>query len=109
MASRDLNKEAFWRRMVQGQAGSGLSVLAFCRRHHLHEAGFYWWRKALAGRDAGRPEPAFVSVRVTQDELGGEGGQIEIVLTDGKRIRGRGPVDRQMLSDVLAVLEGKER
>ena len=106
MGRRDLKKEAFWRRMVQGQAGSGSSVRAWCRKHHLNEAGFYAWRKELAGREAERGAPAFVPVRVTEDEPVGAGGQMEIVLASGRRVRVSGPVDRRMLADVLAVLEG---
>lgn len=106
MALRDPKKEAFWRRMVQGQAGSGLSVRAWCCRHHLNEAGFYGWRKELARRDAEQPEPTFVPVRVTEDGPAVAGGQIEIVLAGGRRVRVSGPVDRRMLADVLAVLEG---
>jgi hypothetical protein len=105
MASRDPKKEAFWRRMVQGQAGSGLSVRAWCCRHHLNEAGFYGWRKELARRDAERCEPAFVPVQVTPERPANAGGRIEIVLAGGRRIRVSGPVDRRMLADVLAVLE----
>jgi hypothetical protein len=106
MALRDLKKERLWRRMVQGQARSGLSVRAWCLEHHLHEAGFYAWRKELARRDAERGAPAFVPVRVTEDEPAGAHGEIEIVLVSGRRVRVSGPVDRRTLSDVLAVLEG---
>ncbi len=31
--SRDLKKEKFWRRMIGGQARSGLSISGWCRRH----------------------------------------------------------------------------
>lgn len=106
MALRDLKKERFWRRMVQGQARSGLSVRAWCIRHHLNEAGFYGWRKELARREAERLEPAFVPVEVTEDGPAGAGGRIEIVLAGDRRVRVNGPVDRRMLADVLAVLEG---
>lgn len=34
---RDLKKESFWREMVRGQSGSGMSVRAWCRRHALRE------------------------------------------------------------------------
>jgi hypothetical protein len=106
MGLRDPKKETFWRRMVQGQAGSGRSVRDWCRKHHLHEAGFYAWRKELARRDAERGAPAFVPVQVTEDEPAGAGGEMEIVLASGRRVRVCGPVNRRTLSDVLAVLEG---
>jgi hypothetical protein len=61
--------------MIGGQAGSGLSIRAWCRRHDLPESAFYWWRTQLARRDAeasaptrdGKARPAaFVPVRVVE-------------------------------------------
>jgi hypothetical protein len=101
--SRDLKKESFWRRMVRRQAGSGLSVRAWCEQHALREATFHWWRGELARRDAERP--AFVPVQVKEDEGVGAEGRIEIVLSGGRSVQVSGRIDRVMLSDVLAVLE----
>ena len=100
---RDPNRELFWRRMVRRQSESGLSVRAWCARHDLREATFYWWRTALARRDA---KPAiFVPVRVADDASGRDEALMEIVLVGGRRIRLSGGVDRAMLADVLAVVE----
>jgi hypothetical protein len=49
---------------------------------------------------------SFVPVRVTEEALE-HAGPIEIVLSGGRVIRLRGHVDRQMLADVLAVMEGQ--
>lgn len=106
-AVRDLKKERYWRRIVRGQAASGLSVRAWCRKHGEKDAAFYWWRRELARRDAENSEPTFVPVRVTGDMATDTGGGIEILLAGGRRVRVRGRVDRQMLSDVLTVLEGR--
>ncbi len=109
--SRDGKKELFWRRMVRKHAGSGLRVRAWCRRHGQRESAFYWWRAELVRRDAaGREErgaasPAFVPVHITDDAGGGCGAAIEIALGSGRLVRIRGPVDRQTLADVVAVLE----
>ena len=62
---RDLKKEAFWRQTIRGQRRSGMSIRAWCRRHALGEASFYWWRARLAQRDA--QASALVPVRVTAD------------------------------------------
>lgn len=47
---------------------------------------------------------SFVPVRVTEDSARDDNGQIEIELTDGRRIRVTGTVNREMLTEVLAVL-----
>jgi len=102
--TRDLKKESFWRRVVRQQAGSGLTARAWCRKRRMKEASFYGWRRELALRDAEREQASFVPVRVTADD---DEGRIEIVLSGGRRVRIHGHVDRQMLSDVLAVLEAE--
>ena len=48
---RDLKKQAFWRRMLRGQAGSGLPGRAWCGKHAVWEFAFYWWRTRLTQRD----------------------------------------------------------
>ena len=127
--SRDLEKESAWRRMVGEQAGSGLSVRAWCRAHGVKESGFYAWRRELARRDAepvpgprpasevsgegtqpsvgkrARPAASFLPVRVTGAVVAGDDSRLEIVLADGQCVRLTGPVDQQALADVLEVLE----
>jgi len=102
-ARRDLSKESFWRRLVRRQATSGLSARAWCRRHGQREFAFYWWRRELARRDA--EQTTFAPVHVAGDEAAGGEGWIEIVLAGQRRIRLSGRVDRQVLADVLAVME----
>ncbi len=102
-ARRDLSKESFWRRLVGRQATSGLSVRVWCRRHGQRESAFYWWRTELTRRDA--EQTTFVPVHVAGDEATGGDGWIEIVLAGQRRIRLSGRVDRQALTDVLAVME----
>jgi len=110
--SRDPKKEAFWRQTIRGQRRSGMSIRAWCRRHALREASFYWWRTRLAQADA--QTSVLVPVRVTADSsvadafdlpaVHGAQGRIEIVLPFRRCVRLIGPVDRQALTDVLAVL-----
>jgi transposase-like protein len=102
---RDRTKEAFWRGRLTQQADSGLSVRAWCRKHEVKEAGFYWWRRELARRDARDAPRTFVPVQVTQDGPPDPGSPIEIVLADGRRVRLTGSVNGRMLADVLDVLE----
>ncbi len=103
---RNLNKESFWRQVTREQAGSGLSARAWCRKHRVKEMTFYWWRRELARRGTEHAQASFVPVHVTNDDTAAGASQIEIMLADGRRVRIAGRVDRQMLADVLAVVEG---
>jgi len=105
VSRRDMSKELFWRQRVSEQADSGFSVRAFCRERDLKEVAFYWWRRELARRDEETREASFVPVHVTDDSAENGDSQIEIVLADGRCVRVAGVVDRQMLTDVLDVLE----
>lgn len=106
-AARNRKKEAGWRKHIRAQAGRGLSIEAYCRRHDLRAYGFYWWRRELSRRDAQPPPPLATFVPVTvvrQPPVPAGTGRIEIVLSGGRRVRMMGSVDKGMLADVLAVL-----
>lgn len=92
-----------WRELLRQQAASGLSIPVWCRKHSLGESAFYRWRERFAGQSGEDGPSAFVAVQVRPDE---PRGCIEIVLAGGRQIRLTGPVDRQGLAQVLAVLEG---
>lgn len=112
--ARDLSKEAAWRRRLARHAESGQSVRGWCRRHRVTETSFHWWRRELARRDAEQPPSArhgakarsasFVPVHVTDHPAPDGDSLIEIVLTDGRRVRVTGMVNRDMLTRVLDVL-----
>jgi len=102
--ARDVKKESMWRRHVESQGRGGLSVRAYCTARGLQEYSFYWWRRELGRRDMAKPA-AFVPVTVAQERsVPALAGQVEIVLPGDRCVRVTGPVDRQMLADVLAVL-----
>jgi hypothetical protein len=119
--SRDKSKEALWRRTVRQQRQSGLTIREFCRKHHVRETAFYFWRRELADRDAARRRRmTFLPVRVaatpaqptaaeveaaSRREPPQPRGRIVIVLAGGRRVHVAPPVDRRALADVLAVLE----
>jgi transposase-like protein len=103
---RDEGKSGFWRKTIGEQRGSGQSIRAFCRTHGVPESRFYFWRRELVRRQADRTTPSvFVPVRVTEQAPSTASGRIEIVLGGGRRVQVAGPVDRQALADVVAVLE----
>ena len=99
----DRKKEEFWRRRLEAQAGSGLSIRTWCRRHGVQKSAFYWWRTRLAQRDAGAPPP-FAPVHIVADTATEAAGRIEIVLPGERRLHVIGRVERQMLVEVLAAL-----
>jgi transposase-like protein len=105
LAARDLQKEAAWRRRLSRHAQSGQSVRAWCRKHGVTETAFYWWRKELARRDAEKRNAAFVPVHVTEAPAWDDEARIEIVLTDGRRVRVTGAVNGPTLTAVLDALE----
>ncbi len=104
---RDLKKEELWRRRLGTQAGSGLSVRAWCRQHELRESAFHWWRRQLAQRAV--EAPTFAPVRVLADTPAAAAGRIEILLPGDRRVRVIGRIERQTLAAVLAVLADSAR
>ena len=102
---RDTKREQFWRRLIDRQAGSGRSIRAWCREHSVQEASFYWWRRRLAEGGAVPAGPAFVPVHLAESSASNAEPEIEILLAREPRVRVRGPVNRQTLADVLAILE----
>jgi hypothetical protein len=113
-------KEAFWRGVVEGFAGSGLTVRAHCAAAGVSEPSFFWWRRELARRAsapkpaAGRP-PLFVPLAVAEaaaepaaPELPPKphiAAGVEVRLRGGRVLRLTGPVDRRLLGELLAALE----
>lgn len=81
------------------QRDVGAALVSAARAHRAGD----WWRRRLAGRSSENSATAFVPVHVTDDGVAAGGG-IEIVLAGERRVHLIGPVDRQALADVLAVL-----
>jgi transposase-like protein len=105
---RDLIKEQQWRRWVDEQSSSGMSVRAFCSRRGLTEQSFYQWRRLLGLRSREKrlpsPPPLFVPVEVAGVVAES---RIEIVLPGGQRIHVPVGFDASTLSQIVAVLEGR--
>jgi hypothetical protein len=51
-----------WRNLIEQQAGSGLSGLAFCQQHGLQAKTFYRQRKLLRGSRLVPAIPPFIKV-----------------------------------------------
>jgi hypothetical protein len=93
---------------VASEAESACEQRAVCPRlvsSASGDGGGYWWRRELIRRGAETQGASFVPVRVTDAPARDGDPQIEIVLTDGRRVRLTGPVNRETLTEVLDVLE----
>jgi transposase len=105
---RDPRKEQFWRDHLRRWQASGLSVRAYCARHHLAEPSFYAWRRTLAQR--GHHPPALAPLTFVPLHLAPEpttpAPLLEILLGNGRRLRLDPGVPAAVVRDLLAVLEG---
>jgi hypothetical protein len=110
---RDPHKEQRWRHLVDQWRGSGQSVRAFCQERDLSEQSLYWWRRELAARDQpaappaeAAPSPRFVPVHVRAEPVAAlAGGLIEVVLSNGRRLRAASDVDPRRLAELATALE----
>jgi transposase-like protein len=98
-----IEREQMWRRHIDRQHASGLTIRDYCQLHGLNEHSFYSWRRTIAERDR-QAAPAFLPVAVVDAPAQPHHSPIEIRLADGRRVRVRTGCDRALLADVLAIL-----
>ena len=89
--------EAYWRKAVAGQPGSGLGIRAYCQRRKLAESAFYYWRRRLkeealrpGAKGSGRKRQApvcFATVTVPPAAHGLDAGEVEAILPGGICLR----------------------
>jgi transposase len=107
---RDAEKEQYWQRVIREAARSGISIREFCRQHRLKESRFYWWQRTLNERREQRATPKqdtnnkHASFALVSDEPGAVDAGIELVLSDGRRLRISKGVDEETLRTVLAAV-----
>jgi hypothetical protein len=124
-AKREAKREG-WRKLIEEQSGSGLSIVKFCRLRGVSKQAFYSWRKKLAGcekrsvreREPARQTPTFAQVAVLPNGLaaanndssnGGNSPPLTIRLPNDVRIEVPRDVDRRTLREVLAALRSWSR
>ncbi len=81
-----------WSERLRRQAASGLSVSAFCRKHSISEARFYYWKRQLVTGVAADPtrrsqapeSPRFVQLQRASGSLAS---CVEISVASGALIR----------------------
>lgn len=96
---------ARWRKLIEQQRQSELSVSAYCRERGVSAASFFAWRRRLAGV-AG--VAGFKAVKLTAQRPGAEGrcdGAIELCLPGGHRLVVRRGFDRDLLIELIGALE----
>ena len=75
---RNPEKEKFWREKLGEQKRSGQTVREFCEQHQLREVQFFYWRRALNGKQAAKKATGFVELVRPAGENGGAGVTIRI-------------------------------
>jgi hypothetical protein len=111
---RDVTKEQRWRVLLAQQAGSTLSVRAFCQEYQLGEAAFYAWRKTIRARDRqvtsppAQPGPAFVPVTVVAEPPRREQvADFVLELAGGRCLRIPATISAGRLAELLLALEAR--
>jgi transposase len=92
-----------WRDLICRQRAGGLSVAAFCRRNGVAGSSFFAWKRKIGSLPAA---PAFVEATVVATPPAGRpAGSVEVRLRGGRRVRVCRGFDRDLLAEVIAVLE----
>jgi transposase len=110
------DRAGFWRGKVRDQAGSGLSVSAFCRREGFSPNSFYRWRRLLSEGDGSagatdRPpalplEKVFVPVSIVGHAPARvSDASIELILRSGVLLRVRPGFDAATLIRLIGLLD----
>ena len=102
---RSLEKESYWRRQLEGQVVSGLSIRQYCRDQQVSEPSFYVWRRELAKRDQETATKSGCSTALMALDIipSRDSVKLEIEVADGVVIRLREEASTETLSRVLAV------
>ena len=82
-----VDREHYWRGLIEDQKGSGLSISAFCRQREVPAGSFFNWRRKLVERE--RSLEAAGSAKFVPIELSAPPARqagCEVVLPDGCRI-----------------------
>jgi len=106
MTQRERSKQARrkWERLVSEQGRSGQTVAAFCRERQLCASHFFWWKKRLRASAATKfLEVKWAAAPPTPRPVGDP--RVEVVLTNGRRLRVGPGFDPELVRALAAVLE----
>jgi transposase-like protein len=106
-----MNKASFsarerWRRIVEQQQRSGVSVARFCRERGVAQSSLFAWKRRLAREARATATPAFVAITAAAEARpsNGSGSAVELHLGDGRHLLLRPGFDPATLATALAVL-----
>lgn len=98
-----IGRSEYWRKRIDEQERSGMSVQRFCEEQGLTEQSFYLWRKRLRKQQPMRF--ALVETgRTRQQHVTEPHLELELVLASGERLRIGADVDPTALRRVLEAL-----
>ena len=106
-----------WRRIIDAQKVTGLTVAAYCRQHELSKGSFYAWKHRL-----GSAAPGFIEVTAAPPDTARDGNAgskasdggaamvdggcgIEICLRGGRGLLARRGFDGDLLVELIQILE----
>ena len=99
-ASRNEQREEFWRRIVSGHPRSGMSVVAWCGEHGVSAPSFYAWRHRLA-----QHRPRLLPVEIIPSEASKNTSALEIELPNQIKVRVQSGCELELLRQVLTMLQ----
>jgi hypothetical protein len=116
--ARSVEKERYWREVIDGWRRSGGSVREWCSEQHVSEPSFYSWRRVLTERDAAAvSQPAggqnsgqkpaqttMLPVEIMPIRSQQEPAPLEITFAGGTHLLVRAHCQAALLREVLAVL-----
>jgi hypothetical protein len=115
--ARSLEKEQYWREMIDGWRRSRGSVRQWCSERHISEPSFYSWRRVLADRDVAAGQQAggqnsgqkpaqkgMLPVEIMPLPSQQEPAPLEITFAGGTHLLVRAHCQAALLREVLAVL-----
>lgn len=116
--ARSVEKERYWREVIDGWRRSGGSVRQWCSAGHISEPSFYSWRRVLAERDAAAvsqqaggqnsgQKPAqttMLPVEIMPVRSPQEPAPLEITFAGGTHLLVRAHCQAALLREVLAAL-----
>lgn len=109
----DLERERFWRSVVEGWSASGLSIREWCRRRQVSEPSFYAWRRELNRRTTRRTgvnsvAPLLLPITIEPSHTTTTAAPLVIELSGVVRVHVRSGCDAVLLATVLRTLREAE-